>query len=166
MKSSTSNIYILTGPVRSGKTTQLQQWLAGGITAAGILTPDVKGTRMLYDIAAQKYHAFAVDESYGGEKISVGRFLFSKNAFRQGKEILARPLTPQTEWMVIDEAGKLEIEQGEGWEPMVLRLVAAYKADLYKRNLLLVVRESLLEKALQKYELRDSALIIDKLPVS
>ena len=165
MKNSANNIYILTGPIRSGKTTQLQQWLATGIQAAGILTPDVKGTRMLYDIAAAKYHAFEVDETYGAEKVSIGRFLFARNAFTQGREILGRPLLPQTEWMVIDEVGKLEIEQGEGWEPMVLRLVAGYKADLYKRNLLLVIRDSLLEKALYKYDLKDRALIIHQLPV-
>jgi nucleoside-triphosphatase THEP1 len=165
MKNNANNIYILTGPVRSGKTTQLQQWLATGIQAAGILTPDVKGVRMLYDIALGKYHAFEVDETYGAEKVSIGRFLFARNTFNQGREILARPLLPQTEWMVIDEVGKLEVEQGEGWEPMVLRLVAGYKADVYKRNLLLVIRDSLLEKTLYKYDLEGRALIIHQLPV-
>lgn len=165
MKNSPNNIYILTGPVRSGKTTKLQQWLDTGVQAAGILTPDVKGTRMLYDIALRKYHAFEVAETYGAERITIGKFLFAKNAFLEGREILGRPLLPQTEWVVIDEVGRLEIEQGEGWEPMVLRLVAGYKADLYKRNLLLVIRDSLLEKALYKYDLRQHALIVDKLPV-
>ncbi|WP_118976684.1 hypothetical protein [Taibaiella koreensis] len=158
-------IYILTGAVRSGKTTQLQRWLDGGANAAGILTPDKDGARMLYDIGHRQYHSFEVTEAYGGEKVSIGRFLFARQAFVRGKEILERPYPPTAEWLVIDEVGRLEIGQGEGWEPMVLRSVAACKEGRLACRLLLVVRDSLLEQALQKYDLEKTAVIITQFPL-
>lgn len=159
------NIYIFTGPVRSGKTTRLKQWLDSGIDAAGILTPDAGQVRMLYDIGRKQYHTFEVGAVYAGEQVAVGRFLFARNAFDKGKEILERPYPAIAAWLVIDEVGRLEITQGEGWEPMVLRAVAAYREDPGRGKLLLVIRDSLLEAGLRKYDLERDAIIIKELPV-
>ncbi|WP_118952623.1 nucleoside-triphosphatase [Taibaiella helva] len=158
-------IHILAGPVRSGKTTQLQRWLESGVSAAGILTPDAEGVRMLYDIGRKQYHRFEVSETYGGEKVTIGRFCFARQAFDRGKAILERPYPATAAWLVIDEVGKLEIAQGEGWEPMVLRSIAACREGRLGCRLLLVVRDSLLGQALRKYDLETSAVITTQFPL-
>ncbi len=158
------NIFIFSRPIRSGKTTQIQEWLKNKERIAGILTPDVGGKRMIYNIAANKYHAFEADQTYGADVIAIGKYLFAKTAFTLGREILERTLLDPFVWVVVDEVGKLEIEQGEGFEPAVLRLVKAFQSGKSGR-LLLVIRDSLVEKAVEKYELKGCRIISNELPL-
>lgn len=158
------NICILSRPVSSGKTSQLQEWLRTQPRVAGILTPDVGGRRMIYNIAANRFHPFEADASYGADVVAIGKFLFAKTAFALAKEILEQSLFDSYDWTVIDEVGKLEVEQGEGFEPVVLRLVKAFQTGK-SGNLLLVVRDSLLEKAIEKYELHGCRIFSTALPV-
>jgi nucleoside-triphosphatase THEP1 len=157
-------IYIFSRPIRSGKTTQLQTWLKLQENCAGVLTPDIGGKRMIFNIAGNKFHPFEVDAAYGGDVVDVGNFLFAKTAFALGQDILERTLFEHYPWTIIDEVGKLEIEQGEGFEPAVLRLVKAFQTGK-EGKLLLVIRDSLLEKAMVKYELLGCRIISTELPV-
>lgn len=163
MNNVNSNIYILTGPVRSGKTTQLLEWLNMHDHTAGILTPDIGGKRMIYDIARNRFHPFEVDQSYGADVIMIGKFRFAKTAFALAQEIIEQAITCNCDWTVIDEVGKLEIEQGEGFEPSILRLVKAFQAGK-EGKLLLVIRDSLLLKAMEKYELLGCKITSTELP--
>lgn len=163
-KQTKGQIYIFSRAIRTGKTTALYNWLQAKEHAAGILTPDVHDRRMLYDISKKRYHTFEVNDSYGGEKITIGRFLFAKEAFDRGRGILADALAQQPAWLVIDEAGKLEIEQGEGWEPAILNIIHSYQAGQQQGNLLLVVRDTLLPQALKKYGLESAVLLTENLP--
>lgn len=158
-----SNIYVLSRPVRSGKTTQLQEWLKTHVNTAGILTPDVGGKRMIYDIARNKFHSFEVDQTYGADVVMIGRFLFAKTAFTLAREIIEQTLTLHYDWTIIDEVGKLEVEQGEGFEPAILRLVKAFQAGK-EGKLILVIRDSLLMKAMEKYELLGCKIMSAELP--
>ena len=67
-------------------------------------------------------------------------------------------------WLLIDEVGKLETEQGEGLEPAVLQTIATYRQQKDNR-LLLVIRDTLLEQALRKYDLYGCNIINQGLPV-
>jgi nucleoside-triphosphatase THEP1 len=163
MNNVNSNIYVLSRPIRSGKTTQLQEWLKTQADAAGILTPDIGGKRMIYDIARNKFHSFEVDQTYGADVIMVGKFLFAKTAFTQAQEIIEKAMAGQYDWTIIDEVGKLEVEQGEGFEPAILRLVRAFQSGK-KGKLLLVIRDSLLVKAMEKYELLGCKIMSAELP--
>jgi nucleoside-triphosphatase THEP1 len=163
MNNINSNIYLLTRPIRSGKTTQLQEWLKTHNDTTGILTPDIGGKRMIYDITRNKFHSFEVDQSYGADVIMIGKFLFAKTAFALAKEIIEQAITRNCDWTIIDEVGKLEIEQGEGFEPSILRLVKAFQAGK-EGKLLLVIRDSLLMKAMEKYELLGCKIMSAELP--
>lgn len=163
MNNVNSNIYVLSRPVRSGKTMQLQEWLKTHTDAAGILTPDIGGKRMIYDVARSRFHPFEVDQTYGAEVIMIGKFLFAKTAFMLAQEIIEKAMTGQYDWTIIDEVGKLEIEQGEGFEPAILRLVKAFQSGK-EGKLLLVIRDSLLVKAMEKYELLGCKIMSAELP--
>ena len=57
----TNPFNIITGPVRSGKTTRLSKWLSQHRQAGGFLTPDGDdGLRLLFDLQETKYHPFEV----------------------------------------------------------------------------------------------------------
>lgn len=160
-----ANIFILSGPVRSGKTSMLAEWVRLKKGISGVLTPDEKGRRMLLDIAPNKYHMFEAGDTYGGETVTVGRFLFARAAFEEGRRIIAESLDASPEWLVIDEAGKLEIEQGEGFEPFIKRAVQHYQRPGCQGRLILVVRDSLLEAALKKYNLHGCHILTGQLPL-
>jgi nucleoside-triphosphatase THEP1 len=158
------SIYILSQSIRSGKTTRLQEWLKHKSHADGFLTPDIDGMRMLLDIGKQKMHPFQVMENYLGPVVSIGRFRFAASGFNTGKDIIANA-SQDSKWFIIDEVGKLEIEQGEGFEPEVLRIVKRFQSGQMNGNLLLVIRDTLLTKAIEKYDLKGCAILNNNLPV-
>lgn len=142
-----SRIHILSGPVQSGKTSGLKAWCAKQPDVAGILTPDIQGSRMLYDIGKQEYSVFEVGGDYEGEVVETGRFRFAADAFENAKKVLCDALQAEPPWLVVDEFGKLELK-GAGLEPLISRLVGLYQED-GKGDLLIVIRDYLLEDALR-----------------
>lgn len=159
------NIIIFTRPVRTGKTTQLSSWLADKQDAAGILTPDVDGLRKLYDIRTGQYYDLQTDERHAGPAIAVGRFLFDVTIMEKARQLLLTACSEAPSWLVIDEVGKLEIEQQKGLEPAVMQVIRHYQQSKTKSRLLLVIRDSLLAKAIELYSLQDAAILSDELPV-
>ena len=158
------NIYILSRPIRTGKTSQLSDWAKDRVNIGGLLTPDVNGSRMIFDLRLKTFHSFEVKDTYSGEKVTIGHFLFAKSAFAKAQDILMDALLQSLDWIIIDEVGKLEIEQGEGLEPSVLRVVRAFQSGLIAGKLLLVIRDTLLEMAIEKYELVGCRILTNKLP--
>jgi nucleoside-triphosphatase THEP1 len=154
-----SNIYILSRPIHSGKTTMLQQWVREH-SCSGILTPDVDDLRYLYDIAAQKLHPLQVVIQH--EKslvISIGKFIFLKSGFQLAQEILLRSLQLNTDWLIIDEIGRLEIDRYMGLEPAVSQVIKEYKEKNNKKRLLLVIRDYLTNTAIAHYSLQSAVVI-------
>lgn len=155
-----SDIYILSGPVQSQKTTRLLKFITGKESAGGILTPDINGKRKLMCIASGEYFDFQVDENFSGKKISVGKFHFDRSMMEKAIETLLVDMTKDPRWLIVDEVGKLEVEQGAGLHDAVLKLVEFYRTKA-SGKLLLVVRDSLLEKVVSEYGLHDARVIND-----
>lgn len=130
-------IHILTGPIRSGKTTALLKWVEEKKDVTGILTPDVDGIRHFMNIA--NHQLFKMEASANEEKIVVGRFAFSKINFEKANTILLEAMDGKG-WLVLDEAGPLELN-GEGFYNSIKTIL-----DSGKEKILLVVREELVEK--------------------
>jgi nucleoside-triphosphatase THEP1 len=150
------NIYIFSRPIRTGKTTELEEWIKDRDDVAGVFTPDREGRRCLLDISTNMLHEFEVSEP-SASTVSVGKFFFSAEAFELAQDIL---LHSTSSWLIIDEVGKLEVEQHTGLEPAVSRIISYYhNASDINARLLLVVRDTLLEKAIDKYHLQDAHVI-------
>lgn len=155
-----NKIHIFSQPIRTGKTTLLLNWVKGQKSIGGILMPDIEGKRKIYDIHRGIYHDMELDEDNNDLfVIQVGKFKFSGEVFELSKEVLRREMDFSPEWLVVDEVGKLEIEHNSGFEPMISTLIEYYKRDDTKGNLLLVIRDSLLAKAFDLYELDASMLV-------
>jgi nucleoside-triphosphatase THEP1 len=154
-------IYIFTSPVHSGKTTTLQQWLRNNnINAAGILTPDKDGKRMLYDIAENQYHEMEMDNACPPEDcLTIGKYRFSKEAFTVAKQILEDAVEKHPDWLIVDEIGKLELKEKTGLEPVVTHIINSYKNGSTNGKLLLVIRNYLLDEAVNAYGLSNDMII-------
>ena len=148
-------VHLYSGPIQSGKTTRISNWLKNQPEADGILAPILHGKRYLQRIITGDSRCLQAPQN-PVDTLAVGRFLFSRAIFKWGREQLynIKPLTP---WLIIDEIGKLEL-QGEGLEPAVSFLLDSKPAE----NIILVVRNSLLEQVIDHYELnRQNFRMID-----
>ncbi len=154
-----NKIYIFSQPIKTGKTTLLKNWVDKQNNIAGILTPDINEVRMLYNISQKTYHTLQVDTEENA--IKIGRFLFDKNGFELAKSILSQSLQSQCSWVIVDEVGRLEINQHNGLEPTLTKIINAYKNKQSSGNLLLVVRDYLLHEVINYYQIPD-AIILDR----
>lgn len=139
-------IYILTGSIRSGKTTALMQWCVQKQNVSGILTPDVLEERMFFDIQTKEY--FPMLAKQGEEIVAIGKFNFSKSGFEKAiQNILSNNKTNNC--LVIDEIGPLELK-GEGFCSSLIQV-------LKTRNdkLVLVIREGLLDDVCNYFGIKD-----------
>lgn len=148
--------FIYSKPIRSGKTTALMNILQNCKQVTGILSPDVDGERHIFDLERKAYIPFQVsdDEEIEEPMLQIGRFRFYESAFRKARDILGDGLTSHAKLIVIDEVGPLEL-QHKGFEPAVSKLVQAQKTGELAANLLLVVRDSLLDQVIRHYGIDD-----------
>ncbi len=123
----------------------------------GILTPDIHGSRKLFDIEKKEFHDLEVSEL--DDSIAIGKFHFSREAFEKAQKIILNACSHNFSWLIVDEIGKLEIEQHKGLEPAIFSIITQYKSGTAQGNLLLVVRESLLNECIEHYQLYDAEII-------
>ena len=142
------SIFILTGKIHSGKTTALAKWSAGK-NAAGIIQPVINGERFFIDLSNGKKIRMTGKEEE--EKIKLGEYVFSVSAFSEARKILSKSLELNSEWIIADEFGKLEMIDS-GLEPAISELIKrVMKAG--DKKLLIVVRDYLLNEFLRKENL-------------
>ncbi|OSZ78837.1 hypothetical protein CAP35_11475 [Chitinophagaceae bacterium IBVUCB1] len=158
-----NNIYILSQPIHSGKTTLLMNWLQRTPNTAGILTPDVDKWRMLYDVAARTYHPLQVRASHPvNDLVMIGKYRFSKTGFHLAQQLLLKGAESNAEWVIADEVGLLEIKQQTGLEPAISKIISLYNTRQVQHNkLLLVIRDYLLDDARLHYKI-ENATVLDK----
>lgn len=154
-----NNIFILSEPIQTGKTTLLMNWLALPTqhNTGGILTPDIDGQRKLYLVHEKIYHHLQLPE--GQQGIEIGRFVFDKNAFALAQDTLTSALNKNFDWIVVDEIGRLEMDRKEGLEPAITKVIEHFKQHITRTKLLLIIRDYLLKEALQHYGIAEATLL-------
>jgi nucleoside-triphosphatase THEP1 len=130
-------IVILTAPIQSGKTTSLINWSVARNDVHGILTPVVNGKRVFMNV--QTKEQFPMEATGEEEKLTVGKFIFSKAGFEKAAGIIREGIDKKG-WLVIDEIGPLEL-RGEGFCDVLKEVLAKRK-----EKIILVVREGMVEK--------------------
>lgn len=146
-------LHILHGPIRTGKTTSLLKWSEARSDVSGILTPDRGPHRWMLRLSDQSWHPFEVTGE-ATDIISVGKFQFHADAFRSAKQEIREAMEARSPWIVVDEVGKLEM-RGKGLEPVVTELIHAHQSGAFVGNVLLVIREELLDPALEKWNIQE-----------
>ncbi len=142
---------ILTGPIHSGSSAALKEWVKGN-DACGFINPTDSGKKLLQDVRTGETIIYERLDTDAGT-IKVGPYSLCRDAFIKAKEIFKVAINHPAEWLVIDEIGKLELLK-EGHHSL---LVDALK--LWKYNLLIVVRDSLLQDVIKKYGIKKPVII-------
>ncbi|GAB2959543.1 hypothetical protein GCM10027048_28740 [Hymenobacter coalescens] len=141
---------MLSGPVRTGKTTRLLRWAACRPGVGGVLMPtDAHGQRFFLDLASGlRWPAAARPGQWPA--VTVGRFRFAPAAFHwAGEALRGAAACPTTQWLVVDEIGPLEL-RGQGLAPA---LTAVLANNQQPPHLVLVVRASLVETVWRHFHL-------------
>lgn len=147
---------VIRGEIGSGKTT-LASGLAGKLKDSGV---KVSGILTLKRIGPQGVEGYDVMDISSGRKLPflslagsdtseesdrIGRFIIHKEGLNLGLEVLASAVSESSQVIIIDEAGKLELE-GRGWDRVIKNIV-----DRHKGILVLVVRKQYSENIIQKF---------------
>lgn len=153
-------IVVLTGPIRSGKTTRLAAWVraraAAGESVAGILAPANDDERSLCSIATGECRVLTAGPGVPAELlVAIGPHRFDGDVFAWARGVI--DAAAGRGWLAVDEVGPLEL-RGSGLEPAVGTAVRAAAGAGASARLLLVVRERLVERVLDHYDLPASAI--------
>ena len=148
-------IRILAGPIRSYKTTTLLQWTGMRDDVGGVLTPDIDGVRMLYNVRSKEYFTWQKAEANDPGDLVIGRFVFDGAAFRTAISWLDEHLfDPLIHTIIIDEIGPLEL-QGKGWDEWLQRSMDR----LLTKDVIFVVRETIVEDVIRRYGLENAEIV-------
>ncbi|MCJ7554824.1 MAG: hypothetical protein MUO34_13190 [Ignavibacteriaceae bacterium] len=144
-------IYILSGSIKSRKTTSLIKWINGKQKVDGILQPVINGKRFLQHISSGENRQLEISGKVTAEnEVEVGKYKFDKNVFSWAQEKLLYAYREDLEWLVIDEFGKLELI-GNGLEPAISKIINE-KAENSKANIIIIIRDYLVNEFISKYK--------------
>lgn len=154
------SIILFSRPIHSGKTTELLQWCNGQKGVAGILMPDMDGVRHVLDIRTNETFRIQCPDPLNSTEplTTVGKFHFYTHAFERANTLLGVILEQQHDWIVIDEAGKLELES-KGFYPSLRKAVERYLDPEQRGTLLITVRESLCNEVICFFGLENCKVV-------
>jgi nucleoside-triphosphatase len=154
------SIVLFSRPIRSGKTSELQAWIAQRNGVGGVLMPDVDAVRMIKDIRSSRslQAQFSKSDYTEDLMLKIGSFIFSKAAFDFGKLAIAKELEMFPEVLIIDEVGKLELKC-LGFYNEVEQAVSLYANTSDDATLILVVRQDLLTQVIDQFKLKDFRVV-------
>ncbi len=147
------NLFILTGPINSGKTTKLMQWAAAQKNIDGIFQPVIDDKRFIYHISSRTLKILETKNTKPeNDIVTIGRYQFRKSVFNWAQNILNDCVNKKLNWLIIDEIGPLELD-GKGLEPIISKIFN--EIDKLSGNVLCVVRDSILNKFVEQYRLEN-----------
>ena len=154
------HIYIITGAIGEGKTTQVrklvEQLKAGNVSVMGIYSPRimVDGQTAGYDVvdvdSGLRVPFLRVDSESESKKI--GRYSINPAAIEAGLKSLSVALNSNPDVIVADEIGKMELGN-EGWFE---KLGGVLKGSSI---LVFAVRDSFVEEIVNKFEMKDYSVM-------
>ena len=153
-------IYILTGDIRTGKTTALLDWIKDRDDVDGLLCPDSEnGMRYFLKVKSKEEFQLEVEAEGGIEKtISIGPFNFLRSAFEEANTFLiSKAKELDSHYLIIDELGKLELKN-RGLHEAAELLVSVFSVNK-KRHLIVVIRNNLLNEVLSHYSISKYTLL-------
>ncbi len=154
------SIYFFSRPIHSGKTTELLQWCNRQKNTMGILMPDINGSRKILDLHTRNIFDIECTDAANTKEMltAVGRFHFYTAAFEKANAIVLAALNERPGWLVIDEAGKLELD-GKGFYESIEKAVDVYNQDRVAGNLLITVRESLCAEVISFFKIKNFQVV-------
>lgn len=91
-------------------------------------------------------------EKEENDVVEIGRFVFRQHGFDKAGEVIRNEIH-QEGWLVVDEIGPLEL-RGEGFCEVLKEVL-----ETREGNVLLVVREGLVEKVKEEFKINNAIVI-------
>jgi nucleoside-triphosphatase THEP1 len=130
-------------------------WSATRNDCGGVLSPDVDGLRQLYHVKDKSGIVWQKTESDAPTDVHIGRFVFDADAFSLAAAWLNQDLLDsKIKYIMLDEVGPLELA-GLGWDSWLREGLQR----LDDKTLIMVVRESLVDKVIENYGLVDYEVV-------
>ncbi len=147
-----SKFFLLSGPIHTGKTTRLSEWIKNEDDVDGILQPVIDGTRYIRHISSGETRLLELTADTNEKNIlKIGNYKFNNEVFIWARSKLFSAFSKNPQWLIIDEVGKLEMD-GKGLEPSIKKIFLKLN-DFSDMNLVFVVRDYLVSDFLKKYSL-------------
>ena len=149
-------ISILTGARGQGKSTRLAEIFGEKPHIGGIITLRREGDlRDFVNLATGESWSMQGEENDQGPWLEVGRFRFSEAAFeRAADKLVSAALIQKVKLLIVDEIGPLELEE-KGFAEILKILITIVPGP----DLLLVVREELVEEVKQFFAIPDAEVL-------
>jgi nucleoside-triphosphatase THEP1 len=145
-------IFVFSGPIHTGKTTRLAEWIKNKKDVDGILQPVIDGKRHLKHISSGEIQLLEISPaSHEKNILEIGDYIFNNDVFTWARYKLLLAFNNHPEWLIIDEVGKLEMDN-KGLEPAISKILNDLN-DNSNINLIFVVRDYLIPDFLNKYSL-------------
>jgi nucleoside-triphosphatase THEP1 len=149
---SNQNIYIVTGNIEAGKTSTILEIVSKlkmenikveGIVTTRILENEITAGYDVLNISTREKVRFL--RTFGDDiQQRIGKYFIYDEGLKLGENSLNNS---NTKLFVIDEIGKLELEE-KGWHKLLLQVISHSKS-----NLLLSVRLEVINEVLEKYNI-------------
>ena len=151
-------IYILTGAIRSGKTTALLNWSKNRNDVDGLLCPDdANGQRYFLKLKSKTIFKLEAENEIKAI-VAIGNFKFLRSAFNEANDYLILEASKtERQYLIIDEIGKLELKN-EGLHVSTKALISQFKSN-DNTHLILVVRDYLLDAVLEHYGITECSIL-------
>ena len=155
-----NKIYIITGKTKSGKSTRLMEWALTDKIGyrEGIIAPVISRKKYLFSTLSNQSKVLEIQDNKV-DNIEIGRYVFDPAVFAWAREQLFLALATSPRFLLIDEIGYLELK-GRGLEPAFSAILNEFEKNK-KFSLVLVIRETLLEKICEFYQLKNYVIIDD-----
>ena len=155
-----SKVFIITGGKHVGKTTFLQKRILelrhSGKSVAGIVSKGdfLEGKRNnFYAVNIQnKEQQLLMSQNEMLNSNKIGKFYFSENTFNWGRDIIKKAIYSEIDVIVLDEIGRLELEN-EGWAKIFAKML---KSD---KELYLVFRKEYVVELIKAFSVTDYQIV-------
>jgi len=157
----TQKIFIVTGKIDGGKTSFIKKLVdvlkeknikVGGIYSQKIIENNERTGYDVVDIKTNKSEIF-LRANGNGNLEKIGIFSIFPQGLKFGLESLKPANNIENEIVIVDEVGKLELS-GKGWASELEDFLI-----LQNNHILMVIHEDLVEKTIEKWNLKNSLII-------
>jgi nucleoside-triphosphatase len=148
-----NEVLIVTGLVRSGKTTRLLDWASKQEIVKGIASPFSGNKRMFYDLST--HESFSMEAKEGEESMKIGKYNFSIDSFKRAVRIIAEGIENNSGFLVIDEIGPLELEN-KGFNKILRKILSTENREF---SLVLVIRDTMVDDVLKQFGIKNYSLL-------
>lgn len=150
------NVYLFTGPIKSGKSSRLFEWIKAKKSVAGILSLLVDDKKQLYSISKKRGKSLECNLE---NSLKIGRYQFDPEVFSWARKALINDVNRNPKILIIDEIGPLELD-GKGLEPAVSKVLKLTK-NMVDLTIVLVVRTAMVLEIQDFYKINNACVITD-----